>query len=250
MNHRELTNTILKSVENISDQKITSLTYGSHIVGVESSLKMGLATWAWQGSHPVPLNNLPDPGNTYSAKELARLIHDDNPLKASLGLAALNSLLPDIEPENLTDINAGDLILKIGKGKKVAIVGHFPFVEKMREQFNDLMVFEKKPQPGDLDAKLIPEKMPAAEMVALTATTISNKTLGDILSWCSKDSVKLIIGPSTPICSAMFDIGFDYVAGTIVKDKIIVKQGIDQGLPFKQLKGVQHVIMSKNRHPS
>ncbi len=194
----------------------------------------------------MPLNDLPDPGsNVHSAKQLAHFIYDDNPLKASLGLAAINSILPDINPENFTNINASDLILKIGKGKKVAIVGHFPFVKKMREEFKDLMVFEQKPQLGDLESKLIPEKIPSADIIALTATTISNKTLGGILSCCPENAVKIIIGPSTPLCTAMFDIGFNYIAGSIVKDKNIVKQGILQGVSFKQLKGVQHVILSK-----
>jgi uncharacterized protein (DUF4213/DUF364 family) len=247
MNHKEIADIILKAIDNIPDREVTCITYGSHIVSVESS-KTGLATWAWHGSHPVPLNDLPDPktGCLHSVKQLAQLIHDNNPLKASLGLAALNSVLPDIDPENITDINASDLILKIGKGKKVAIVGHFPFVRKIREEFDDLMVFEKQPRTGDLESVLIPEKIPLADIVALTATTISNKTLASILSSCSENAVKLIIGPSTPLCTAMFDIGFDYVAGSIVKNKKIVKQGITQGVPFKQLKGVQHVIIKKN----
>ncbi len=245
MNQKQLIKTILKTIEHIPDQRVKKIIYGSHIVGVES-LKTGLATWAWQGSHPVPLDNLPDPGcEQQSVKKLIQMIYDDDPLKSSLGIAALNSILPDIDPEHFTDINAGDLILKIGKGKKVAIVGHFPFVKKMRKQFKDLMVFEKKPQPGDMKSDLIPQNIPSADIVAITATTISNKTLADILSCCSKNAIKLIIGPSTPLCTAMFDIGFDYIAGSIVKDKELVRKGIIEGVSFKQLKGVNHIIMSK-----
>ncbi len=245
MNQKQLIDTILKTIEHIPDQMVKEITYGSHIVAVET-MKTGLATWAWQGRHPVPLDNLPDPGcEQQSVKKLIQMIYDDDPLKSSLGIAALNSILPDIDPKYFADINAGDLILKIGKEKKVAIVGHFPFVQKMKEKFKDLMVFEKKPQPGDLKSDLIPQKIPAADIVAITATTISNKTLAGILSCCSKNAIKLIIGPSTPLCTAMFDIGFDYIAGSIVKDKEIVKKGIIKGVSFKQLKGVNHVIMKK-----
>ncbi len=241
MNHNEIIDLILSSVEKLPEQPVTSITYGAHIVAVESH-KMGLATWA-SGKHPVSAKNLPAPDKVGSAQELAQLIYDDNPLKSSLGVAALNSLLPDPEPEDIADINAGDLIMDLGKGKNVVVVGHFPFVERMQGCFNNFKIFEKKPQFGDLKAELMPEYLPAADVVAITATTISNKSLATILSGCSAAATKLIVGPSTPVSPIMFELGFKYVAGTIVKDKKVVRQGIVEGLAFKQIQGVRHVIL-------
>ncbi|MBN2809938.1 MAG: DUF364 domain-containing protein [Deltaproteobacteria bacterium] len=232
---------LLRQLEDIVDQPVSRLTYGSHIVAVESRT-MGLATWA-SAKHPLPLKDLPEPGTAVSAKALAQLLKDDNPLKSSLGLAALNSLLPDPETDNQVDINAGDLLMELGQGKVVAVIGHFPFVEKMQGCFKKFMVFEKKPQAGDLEADLMPQHLPAAEIVAITATTLANKTLAGILACCSASAVKLIIGPSTPLSPVMFDFGFTYVAGTIVKDKEVVRQGIENGLAFKQIRGVRHVIL-------
>ncbi|MDY0374282.1 MAG: DUF364 domain-containing protein, partial [Desulfobacterium sp.] len=57
--------------------------------------------------------------------------------------------------------------------------------------------------------------------------------------------VKLIIGPSTPVTPALFELGFDYVAGVVVRDRELVKQGIKEGVSFKQLKGVSHVILRR-----
>jgi len=246
MNHKKIIDTLLKTIETVPDSKVISITRGAHIVGVESR-RMGLATWAWSGSHPIPREKLPRQEPPGSAKELAQLIRDDNPLNASLGIAALNALLPDLPDRALVPVNAKQLLLDLGEGKRVAVLGHFPFVEQLRKKFKDLMVFEKKPRPGDIHADLIPEKLPRADLVALTATTISNKTLGDIFASCSSTATKIIVGPSTPLTPALFDLGFDYIAGTIVQDNTVVKQGIAQDIPFKQLKGVKHVIMGKKK---
>jgi uncharacterized protein (DUF4213/DUF364 family) len=243
MNQKEIIDLLLAEVENLPEEPVKRITYGAHIVAVESR-KMGLATWA-AGKHPVSTKDLPAANKAGSAQELARLLYDDNPLKSSLGIAALNSLLPDPAAKNITDVNAGDLIMDLGKGKNVVVVGHFPFVERMRNSFNDFKVFEKKPQAGDFAAELMPEYLPVADVVAITATTISNQSLAAILNNCSAAAIKLIIGPSTPLTPIMFKLGFKYVAGTLVKDEDTVRMEIENGLAFKQVQGVRHVILQK-----
>ncbi len=234
---------LLEEIEQLEDFPVAAITYGPHIVAVESR-KTGLATWAWN-NHPVPLETLPDPDDQYSAKALARLIRDEDPLKASLGMATMNSLLPEPPARYLSNLNAGDLILRMGMEKRVAIIGHFPFVRKMKGKFKELMVFERSPKPGDLEENMIPLKLPSADIVAVTATTIANKSLGNILSSCREDAVKIIIGPSTPLCDAAFELGFDYVAGTLVNDTALLKKGIVSGCAFKQVQGVNHVILQR-----
>ncbi len=241
MTQTQVIDHILNQIATIPDQEVACLTYGAHIVSVEST-SMGIATWAC-GQHPVCLDSLPAIGLSHSVKQIAGLLHDKDPMKSSLGLAAVNSLLPDPRPEEMVDVNAGDLILELGTKKRVAVIGHFPFVERMKGKFKELMVFEKKPQSGDLEADLIPRHLPSADIVAITATTLSNGTLAGILSCCQPSAVKLIIGPSTPVTPALFALGFDYVAGVVVRDRGIVKGGIEQGCSFKQIKGVGHVIL-------
>lgn len=231
---------ILDQIETSPDREVECLTYGAHIVSVES-LTMGLATWAC-GRHPVAHGELPTI-SSHSVKALAELLHDDDPIKSSLGLAAVNSMLPDPLPEDVVDVNAGDLILELGGNKRVAVIGHFPFVQRMKGKFKELMVFEKSPQPGDLESNLIPRHLPSADIVAITATTLANGSLAGILASCQPSAVKLIIGPSTPVTPALFELGFDYVAGVVVRDRELVKQGIKEGVSFKQLKGVSHVIL-------
>lgn len=244
MEHQELLDIIMNQIRPLEDLPVNAITYGGHVAAVESRT-MGLATWAW-GHHPVPLEDLPDPAAPVMAKELASLIYDKSPLRASLGMAAVNSMLPDVREDLLADINAGDLLLKFGSDKRVAVIGHFPFVESMKTAFKELMVFEKKPHPGDLAEASIPDRLPEADVVAVTATTLANKTLAHILSHCSDRAVRIIVGPSTPLCTGMFEMGFDYVAGSIVVDRPLALSCIRQGTSFKFVKGIRHVIMDRS----
>lgn len=243
MNQIDLLKRLLATLDDLPDHPIEEITTGAHIVTVKSR-KSGLATWA-VGRHPVDPEAIPFPGIGSSCKALAQWVLDGDARKASLGMAAFNSLLPDIPLDRMVERNAADLMMELGRDKRVALIGHFPFVAKMRGAFSEFMVFEKDPGEGDIDAAMIPEKMPDADVVALTATTLCNGSLAGILSHCRDDAVKLIIGPTTPLSSATFDLGFDYVAGSIVEDLTLLKEGIQKGVSFKEVKGVRHVILKK-----
>ena len=83
-----------------------------------------------------------------SALELARMAYSEGILEAAIGMATINSLLA-IDEERCEDLNASDLIAEKGKNKRVAIVGHFPFIPKLREIVKELWVIEKNPREGD-----------------------------------------------------------------------------------------------------
>ena len=80
-----------------------------------------------------------------SARELAGLVHAERILERSLGLAALNALLPRLE-EQWTDGNAEVILAERGAGKRIAMVGHFPFAERLRDKVGTLWVLELNPQ--------------------------------------------------------------------------------------------------------
>ena len=41
----------------------------------------------------------------------------------------------------------------------------------------------------------------------------------------------------------MFELGFDYIAGSLVEDLALFRQGVLDGCAFKQIKGIKHVIL-------
>ncbi|MCX7670910.1 MAG: DUF4213 domain-containing protein, partial [Anaerolineae bacterium] len=58
---------------------------------------------------------------------LAELALSDSLTERSLGFATINALL-EVDEAKCVDLNAEEAILAHGRGRRVAIVGHFPFV--------------------------------------------------------------------------------------------------------------------------
>jgi len=111
----------------------------------------------------------------HSARELAQGLRSPSTLEASIGIAALNALL-EVDEAICTEINARELILERGVGRQVAIVGHFPFVEQVRQVAAECWVLELHPRPGDLPADRATEVLPQADVIALTGTSLINHT--------------------------------------------------------------------------
>ena len=66
-----------------------------------------------------------------TALELAEYAKSNSLLEASIGMATINSLI-DINESKCIEKNAFEIILEKGEGKNVAIVGHFPWIPKLR----------------------------------------------------------------------------------------------------------------------
>lgn len=68
----------------------------------------------------------------HSGRELAGWLRSSSLLEASVGAAAFNALLR-VDEDACSEINAEDVIVEKGVGRRVAVVGHFPFVERVRQ---------------------------------------------------------------------------------------------------------------------
>ena len=93
----------------------------------------------------------------------------------SVGAAALNALLPK-HPETWIDLNAEEVIAEHGTGKSVALIGHFPFVDRLHPRVGKLTVLELNPRPGDLPNNAAKDVIPSADVVAITAMALLNHT--------------------------------------------------------------------------
>lgn len=60
------------------------------------------------------------------------------------------------------ELNAEDVIAELGAGKRVALIGHFPFVPRLRERVGTVWVLEQEPRGEDLPAGAAREVVPAA----------------------------------------------------------------------------------------
>jgi len=170
-----------------------------------------------------------------SARELAELLRSERILEASIGLAAYNALLR-VDDAGLTETNADEVILARGAGKRVAIVGHFPFIDRVRAAAEECWVLELRPGPGDLAADQAAAVLPQADVVALTGTSLLNHTFDDLRALCRPDAFVLLLGPSVPLTPLFFDLGMDALSGTVVKDPERVLLSVGQGATFRQIK--------------
>ncbi|MRR29075.1 hypothetical protein EG834_01770 [bacterium] len=169
-----------------------------------------------------------------STAELVNLAESDSYTEVSIGLAAINALVP-INPADCVELNAEVYLREHAMHKNVALVGHFPFVERLKPDLNNLWVLELDPRDGDIPAELAPEYIPKADVVAITATTLINHTFEGLLALCRPESRVMVLGPSTPLSPVLFDKGVDLLCGTIVTDPKAAFLGISQGASSHQL---------------
>ena len=179
-----------------------------------------------------------------SALELTGLVHSESTLEAGIGLAAINSLV-EVDETRCADLNAGDLLVDRGRGKKVALVGHFPFVPALREAAGRLWVIELHPQPGDVGAEEAEAILPEVDIAAITGSAFINHTMERLLSLCRPDTLVVVLGPSTPLSPVLFDYGVDVIAGTRVVDAGVALRCVSEGATFRQIKGVRLLTMER-----
>jgi uncharacterized protein (DUF4213/DUF364 family) len=172
-----------------------------------------------------------------SARELAEWIRSPRTLEVSIGMAAVNALT-EVDETACTVVNASEVISERGAGRRVAIVGHFPFVSQVREAAATCWVLELHPLPGDLPADRADEVLPQADVIALTSTSLLNHTFDSLLSLCRPDSFVLALGPSTPLSPVLFTSGVDALSGIVVVEYERVLRTIAQGATFRQIKHV------------
>ncbi len=209
-----------------------------HWTAVVSSQQCGLASSIRSEQHGHGHQSVRGVGTLHerSALELAQYATSDMLLEASIGMAAINSLI-DVDEERCVELNAADWLAERGQGKRVAVVGSFPFVSKLREEVGELWVLERHPSEGELLAEEASSIIPQADVVAITGTALINHTLDDLLALCRPENSVMVLGPSTPLSPVLFDYGVDVVSGTVVVDTDLVLTLIGQGATFRQVKG-------------
>jgi uncharacterized protein (DUF4213/DUF364 family) len=178
-----------------------------------------------------------------TALELAEYAKSKSLLEASIGMATVNSLI-DIDDSKCIEKNAFEILLERGKERNVAVVGHFPWIPKLREKVQNLWVLEERLREGDLPSTDADRILPQCDVVGITGTSFINHTLEDLLALCEKAFV-VLIGPTSPLSSILFDYGIDAICGSKVVDGEKVIQSISQGATFKEMMGVKLVTLTR-----
>lgn len=179
-----------------------------------------------------------------SARELAEYARSDNPAEAGIGVAAINSLLR-VDVGQALEINASEVLARHGRGRQVAMVGHFPFIPKLRDVAAQLWVIEKYPMEGEYPAAAAADLIPRAEVVALTGSALINHTLDGLLSLCRPGAYVVVLGPSTPLSPVLFNHGATIISGARVIDEEAALRTIGQGAIFQQVQGTRLLTLAR-----
>jgi uncharacterized protein (DUF4213/DUF364 family) len=178
-----------------------------------------------------------------TALELAEYARSQSLLEASIGMATVNSLI-DIDESKCIEKNAFEIILEKSQGKNVAIVGHFPWIPKLKGKAKNLWVLEQRLREGDLPAKEADRILPQCEVVGITGTSFINHTLEGLLTLC-KGAYVLLIGPTSPLSPILFDYRIDAICGSKIVDPDRLIRAISEGATFKEVTGVRLLTLSK-----
>ncbi len=209
--------------------------------------RCGLASTLRPTTHPGG-PPVPEAGSLLerSGRELAALLRSSSTLEASIGMAAFNALL-EVDEAACSEVNAEQVILERGTGRRVAIVGHFPFVERVRRAAGECWVVELHPHPGDIPAERAAEVLPQADVVALTGTSLINHTFEGLIGLCRSDAFVILLGGSAPLSPVLFDHRVDAVAGTLVVDVTAALRAVSQGATFRQIPGKRLLTMMRKQ---
>jgi hypothetical protein len=159
-------------------------------------------------------------------------------------MAALNALL-EVDEAACTQVNAENVILQRAAGSQVAIVGHFPFVERVRQVADTCWVLELLPRDGDLSAEDAVKVLPQADVVALTGTSLLNHTFDDLIALCRPNAFVVLLGASAPLSPLLLERGVDAISGTLVVDVPAALQAVGQAATFRQIPGKRLLTMMR-----
>lgn len=230
---------LLRSVEG-NDCEVRRVVIGLHWTAVQSRFT-GMAHTYKSPSHP----EVDEAGRLVgqSALGLARRVLSWDPLEASLGLAALNSLIDARGVE--CDVNRQ--MLEDARGRAVAVVGRFPFNDEVRRMAKAAYFLEIEPQPDELPAAAAESVIPKADVVVITASALINRTMPRLLD-LARGKRCYVMGPSTPMNEVLLDYGAQVLEGLRLTDADALIDCVGQGVKkFRHLLGIQTISLTRQR---
>ena len=172
------------------------------------------------------------------ASELATLLESADPIKAAVALACANALVNEVD-QRFCD---GDILghLELRPDDKAGMVGHFePLVAQLKECVHSLTIFDLR---TEADGEICPagqalDVLPRCEVALITATTIINHTIDDLLVSARACREVAIIGPSTPMLPDAFSgTNVALLSGVVVQKPKEVLRVVSEGGGMRQFK--------------
>jgi len=229
-----------------TDTEVEDIRQGLFYTGVLTRRGCGLAATLPRDALKQGHSLVDEPGALLDRGplELARMAYSASLLEAAIGMATINSLV-EVDEENCRELNAGGLIAEKGAGKATVVIGHFPFVSRLREVINDLKVIEKNPVGEDYPEIAAGKLVPEADVVAITGTAFTNHTIEKLLGLCNPRAYVIVLGGTAPMSAVLFDYGVDAISGTMVTEPEMALRCISQGANYRQIRGIRQLTMNR-----
>jgi uncharacterized protein (DUF4213/DUF364 family) len=220
--------------------RVDEAVQGGRWTMIRSGGRAGLASSGARFAVETRPGTLPACLTGMTLRKLAESSKSWNFTEAALGVAAMGAWYNSPEHEAVAralrraDMSAFDDWRERARGKKAAVIGHFPHLEKSMADVCDLAVLEKRPQSGDYPDSACEFLLPVMDLVFATGVTITNKTLPRLLE-LSKNSAFILVGPSVPLAPCLFGFGLRDLQGFVVTDIEKCRDIITGGRPDSDL---------------
>lgn len=161
-------------------------------------------------------------------KAVAGLVKSWNFIEAGIGMAAINAYYNSVENKRKWHALKGDAfdLYSVNlTGKKVAVIGHFPNLEKRIAANNQLTILERRPMQGDYPDTACEYLLPQQDYVFITGSAFINKTMPRLLQ-ISKNAKVILVGPSVPITPELYFYGVFELCGFVVTNPSLCRKVI------------------------
>lgn len=194
-------------------------------------------------------------------REVATCIKSWNFIEASVGLAAINAYYnnPQVarkngvefsEAKRVEDRMNDPFIMSQNevRGKKVAVIGHFPYLNRLMEPICDLAIIEADPGEGDYPMSASEYILPECDYVYITSSCLVDKTLPRLLELSGNAKRVTLVSPGTPLAPQLFDFGLGALSGFIIKDNLRAFRIVAGAERVKIYSAGQKVTLKKERN--
>jgi uncharacterized protein (DUF4213/DUF364 family) len=178
-----------------------------------------------------------------NAGELIEWVLSDDLLDRTVGLAVLNALSQHFinnHSQHYRIDATSDLfkVMKLDKSSKVGLVGYFrPLLARLQEKAGEVIVLEKSRDLLQGSYPFImtddPTALQQCDKVLITATTVTNDSLPDLMSQCTNASFVGIMGPTAGcLPDALFDLGIHAVGYSQIENPELFLQRFAKGIKW------------------
>lgn len=212
-----------------SDERILSTVSGDIWALAETEQHSGMAMHVHGTSRPAML---PDGLYRMPLRRAAEALKSWNSTEASLAMAAVNAFYNT--EERLSELHCSEPFENYCtrgidfRGKTVGIVGHMHGTDEMRRDAEKIFILEREPRGGDYPDPACDYLLPQCDIVLITGSAITNKTLPHLLDLC-RSAYTILVGPSVPMCPELFGFGIDRLAGLVITDRYGIRERVQSG---------------------